>query len=68
MKRQMEVSQHCWKFIYKHSDISRATENQFFAGPDRFLVCKTISVCIERIFYGPKKHTLRIIYWPNYLD
>ena len=22
MKRQMEVSQHCWKFIYKHSDIS----------------------------------------------
>ena len=22
MKRWMEVSQHCWKFIYKHSDIS----------------------------------------------
>ena len=22
MKRQMEISQHCWKFIYKHSDIS----------------------------------------------
>ena len=22
MKRRMEVSQHCWKFIYKHSDIS----------------------------------------------
>ena len=21
MKRWMEVSQHCWKFIYKHSDI-----------------------------------------------
>ena len=21
MKRQMEISQHCWKFIYKHSDI-----------------------------------------------
>ena len=21
MKRRMEVSQHCWKFIYKHSDI-----------------------------------------------
>ena len=47
---------------------SRATENRFFAGPDRFLVCKTDSVCIKRIFFGPKKHTLRIIYWPNYLD
>ena len=47
----------------------RATENRFFAGPDRFLVCKTDSVCIKRIFFfGPKKHTLRIIYWPNYLD
>ena len=22
MKRWMEISQHCWKFIYKHSDIS----------------------------------------------
>ena len=22
MKRQMEISQHCWKFIYKDSDIS----------------------------------------------
>ena len=22
MKRRMEVSEHCWKFIYKHSDIS----------------------------------------------
>ena len=22
MKRRLEVSQHCWKFIYKHSDIS----------------------------------------------
>ena len=33
----------------------RATENQFFAGPDRFLVCKTDSVCIKRIFFGPKK-------------
>ena len=21
MKRRMEISQHCWKFIYKHSDI-----------------------------------------------
>ena len=41
---------------------SRATENRFFAGPDRFLVCKTDSVCIKRIFFGPKKHTLRIIY------
>ena len=47
---------------------TRATENRFFAGPDRFLLCKTDSVCIKRIFFGPKKHTLRIIYWPNYLD
>ena len=22
MKRRMEISQHCWKFIYKHSDIN----------------------------------------------
>ena len=46
----------------------RATENRFFAGPDRFLVCKTDSVRIKNIFFGPKKHTLRIIYSPNYLD
>ena len=39
-----------------------------YTGPDRFLVCKTDSICIKRIFFGPKKHTLRIIYWPNYLD
>ena len=45
----------------------RATENRFFAGPDRFLVFKTDSVCIKRFFFGPKKHTLLIIYWPNYL-
>ena len=36
---------------------SRATENRFFAGSDRFLVCKTDSVCIKRIFFGPKKKT-----------
>ena len=35
--------------------LSRATENRFFAGSDRFLVCKTDSVCIKRIFFGPKK-------------
>ena len=46
----------------------RATENRFFAGSDRFLVCKTDSVCIKHIFFGPKKHSLRIIYWPNCLD
>ena len=46
---------------------TRATENRFFPGPDRFLVCKTDSVCIKHIFFGPKKHTLRIIYWPNYM-
>ena len=39
-----------------HSTVEpRATENRFFAGPDRFLVCKTDSVCIKRIFFGPKK-------------
>ena len=47
---------------------TRATENRFFAGPDRFLVCKTDSVRIKRIFFGPKKHSLRLIYSPNYLD
>ena len=46
----------------------RATENRFFAGPDQFLVCRTDSVCIKCIFFGPNKHTLWIIYWPNYLD
>ena len=45
----------------------RVTENRFFASPDRFLICKTDSVCIKHIFFGPKKHTLRITYWPNYL-
>ena len=34
---------------------NRATENRFFAGSDRFLVCKTDSICIKRIFFGPKK-------------
>ena len=33
----------------------RATENRFFARSDRFLVCKTDSICIKRIFFGPKK-------------
>ena len=36
-------------------DQVRATENRFFAGSDRFLVCKTDSICIERIFFGPTK-------------
>ena len=55
-----------WK---TYSLCSRATENRFFASSDRFLVCKTDSICIKRIFFGPKKkHTLRIIYWPNFLD
>ena len=49
--------------------LTRATENRFFAGSDRFIVCKTDSICIKRIFFGPKKkHTLRITYWPNFLD
>ena len=34
---------------------SRATENRFFAGSDRFIVCKTDSICIKRFFFGPKK-------------
>ena len=37
------------------TDIHRATENRFFAGSDRFLVCKTDSVCIKCIFFGPRK-------------
>ena len=37
-------------FIYVYS---RDTEKRFFAGSDRFLVCKTD--CIKRIFFGPKK-------------
>ena len=44
---------------------TKATENRFFAGSDRFLVYKTDSICIKRIFFGPKKHSLRIIYWPQ---
>ena len=48
----------------------RATENRFFAGSDRFLVCKTDSVCIKRIFFGPKKTHFadHKLYWPNFLD
>ena len=53
---------HYWplfKYMYFACDVAclliRATENRFFAGPDRFLVCKTDSVCIKRIFFGPKK-------------
>ena len=30
MKGRMEVSQHCWKFIYKHSDISIFAVCQLF--------------------------------------
>ena len=33
----------------------RATENRFFAGSDRFLVRKTDSVCIKRIFFRSEK-------------
>ena len=58
----------CTQQKQKRIQYGTATENRFFAGPDRFLVCKTDSVCIKRISFGPKKHTLRIIYWPNYLD
>ena len=47
---------------------SRATENRYFASSDRFLVCNPDSICIKHTFFGPKKRTLRIIYWPNYLD
>ena len=36
----------------------RATENRFFAGSDRFLVCKTDSVCIKRIFFSVRKNAL----------
>ena len=34
---------------------TRATENRFFAGSDRFLVCKTDSVCIQCIFFRSEK-------------
>ena len=40
------------------SDSIRATENRFFAGSDRFLVCKTDSICIKRIFFRSEKNTL----------
>ena len=42
-----------WYFL--SSVTARATENRFFAGSDRFLVCKTDSICIKPIFFGPKK-------------
>ena len=43
--------------MYGYSSVvgARATENRFFAGSDRFIVCKTDSICIKRIFFGPKK-------------
>ena len=43
-------------------------KSNFLAGSDQFLVCKTDSICIKRIFFWSEKTTLRIIYWPNYLD
>ena len=38
--------------------MNRATENRFFAGSDRFLVCKTDSICIKHIFFRSEKNTL----------
>ena len=43
--------------LFFHKESIRATENRFFAGPDRFLVCKTDSVCIKR-FFLVRKNTL----------
>ena len=49
--------EHCFWSIWLRlqTALCRATENWFFACPDRFLVCKTDSVCIKCIFFGPKK-------------
>ena len=33
----------------------RATENGFFAGSDRILVCKTDSICLKHIFFQSEK-------------
>ena len=30
MKRRMKVSQHCWKFIYKHPDVCCMSPILFF--------------------------------------
>ena len=48
------LMEECWTEDIDSVDIG-ATENRFFAGSDRFLVCKTNSICIKRIFFGPKK-------------
>ena len=46
------------------NETRRATENRFFAGSDQFLVCKTNSICIKRISFGPKKtHFVDHITW-----
>ena len=39
MKRRMEVSQHCWKFIYKHSDISIFAVYHLFYSLYFFFIC-----------------------------
>ena len=52
-----EVSNHSTQSDKKKIVVPRATENRFFAGSDRFLVRKTDSICIKRIFFGPKKKT-----------
>ena len=44
MKRRMEVSQHCWKFIYKHSDIS------IFAVCHLFFIIFFICTGVGKIF------------------
>ena len=35
--------------------VGRATEKRFFAGSDRFLVCKTNSIHIKHIFFRSEK-------------
>ena len=46
------------KYIPSKTSRTRATENRFFASSDRFLVCKTDSVCIKHIFFSVQKNTL----------
>ena len=54
MHRNGEVS---LRFSTLHNCIVHFTQGYrkpFFAGSDRFIVCKTDSICIKRIFFGPK--------------
>ena len=59
MSNTLIVIMYCYtNGIFVCQEYSRATENRLFASSDRFLVCKTDSICIKCIFFSVRKNTL----------